>query len=68
MKTQEIILEHEQLIIPLLKDFGLAEEEAQVYLGLLRIGSAKASEISHYTKTDRVKGYKILESLKNKNK
>lgn len=58
-------MEHEQLIIPLLKEFGLAEDDAQLYLGLLRIGSAKASEISHYTKTDRVKGYKILESLKN---
>ena len=65
MKTQEVLLEHEQLILPLLKDFGLADEEAQVYLGLLRMGTAKASEISHYTKTDRVKGYKILESLKN---
>ena len=59
------MLDSEREGIPLLKDFGLEEDEAKVYLGLLRMGSAKASEISHSTKTDRVRGYKILENLKN---
>jgi len=51
--------------MPLLEDYGITEEEARFYVGLLRIGSGKVSEISHYTNTDRVKGYKILENLRN---
>jgi len=51
--------------MPLLQDYGITEEEARFYVGLLRIGTGKVSEISHYTNTDRVKGYKILENLRN---
>ncbi len=51
--------------MPLLEDYGITEEEARFYVGLLRIGTGKVSEISHYTNTDRVKGYKILENLRN---
>ncbi len=65
MDSQEVILEEEKEGIQLLKEFGLEEDEARIYLGLLRMGSGKASEISHFTKTDRVRGYKILENLKN---
>ncbi|MFQ5496880.1 MAG: response regulator [Nitrosopumilus sp.] len=51
--------------IAILQDFGLEEDEAQMYIGLVRMGSAKASEISTFTKIDRVRTYKILENLKN---
>ena len=51
--------------MPLLEEYGITEEEAKFYVGLLRIGTGKVSEISHYTNTDRVKGYKILENLRN---
>ncbi|KAF6242373.1 histidine kinase [Nitrosopumilus sp. b1] len=63
--AQEAVVDFEKEGIELLKDFGLDEDEAKVYLGLLRMGSSKASEISHFTQTDRVRGYKILENLKN---
>ena len=49
----------------LLSDFGLEEDEAQTYVGLVRLGSVKASQISTFTKIDRVRTYKILENLKN---
>jgi len=63
--SQEIVLDEEIEGVKLLKEFGLEEDEARIYLGLLRMGTGKASEISHFTKTDRVRGYKILENLKN---
>ena len=65
METGETLIPDEQEALPLLKDFGLAGDEARVYVGLLRMGSGKVSEISHFTNTDRVKGYKILETLRN---
>jgi len=49
----------------LLQEFGLEEDEAQTYVGLVRLGSVKASKISTFTKIDRVRTYKILENLKN---
>jgi len=65
METGETLIPDEQEALPLLEDFGLAADEARVYVGLLRMGSGKVSEISHFTNTDRVKGYKILETLRN---
>ena len=65
METQELILPEQELVMPLLEDYGISEEEARVYVGLLRMGTGKVSEISHFTNTDRVKGYKILENLRN---
>ena len=64
MENQELILPEEEEVMPLLADYGLTEEEARVYVGVLRIGTGKVSEISHFTNTDRVKGYKILENLR----
>lgn len=65
METGETLIPDEQEALPLLEDYGLAGDEARVYVGLLRMGSGKVSEISHFTNTDRVKGYKILETLRN---
>jgi len=64
MENQELILPEEEEVMPLLEDYGLTQEEARVYVGVLRIGTGKVSEISHFTNTDRVKGYKILENLR----
>ncbi|MBT8173623.1 MAG: response regulator [Nitrosopumilus sp.] len=71
MQVQDISLdddvkesgEHDEITI--LRDFGLEEDEAQTYVGLAQLGSVKASEISAFTKIDRVRTYKILENLKN---
>lgn len=65
MENQELVLPEEEVVMPLLEEYGLTEEEAQVYIGVLRMGTGKVSEISHFTNTDRVKGYKILENLRN---
>jgi sugar-specific transcriptional regulator TrmB/CheY-like chemotaxis protein len=64
MENQELVLPEEAHVMPLLEDYGLTEEEARVYVGVLRMGTGKVSEISHFTNTDRVKGYKILENLR----
>ncbi len=48
------MLMQEQEIFILLKDFGLSDDEAQVYLGLLRMGGGKASEISYFTKIEKM--------------
>lgn len=65
MESQELVLPEQEIVMPLLEDYGITEEEARVYVGLLRMGTGKVSEISHFTNTDRVKGYKILENLRN---
>ena len=65
MDGPQLLLDSEKEGIELLQDFGLDSDESRVYLGLLRMGASKASEISHFTKTERVRGYKILENLKN---
>lgn len=65
MENQELVLPEEEVVMPLLEEYGLTEEMARVYIGVLRMGTGKVSEISHFTNTDRVKGYKILENLRN---
>ncbi|MBA4718332.1 MAG: response regulator [Nitrosopumilus sp.] len=72
MQDQEILLndttdtQDEKLDeITLLQDFGLEKDEAQIYFALVKLGSVKASEISTFTKINRVRTYKILENLKN---
>lgn len=72
MQTQDIALDDridtiddELDEISILQDFGLEEDEAQTYVGLVRLGSVKASKICNFTKIDRVRTYKILETLKN---
>lgn len=49
-----------------LKDFGLTENEAEVYLILTRLGSASASEILLKTKIHRINLYDLLERLQEK--
>ena len=71
MQVQDITLdtelddEGELDEVSILQNFGLEEDESQTYIALLRMSSAKASEISTFTKIERVRTYKILENLKN---
>lgn len=46
-----------------LKEFGLDEKKAKIYLALLELGSAKAHEIAHKAKVTRPTAYDILEKL-----
>jgi HTH-type transcriptional regulator, sugar sensing transcriptional regulator len=46
-----------------LKNFGLTENEAEVYLVLLKLGWATASEIAEKTQIHRINIYDILERL-----
>lgn len=50
----------------ILKEFGLTEKEAEVYLSLLELGPATASEITEKTRIHRISVYDILERLQNK--
>ncbi|MDP2946966.1 MAG: helix-turn-helix domain-containing protein [Nanoarchaeota archaeon] len=49
-----------------LQDFGLTENEAEIYLILLKLGSATASEITQKSKIHRINIYDILERLQEK--
>jgi len=49
-----------------LQDFGLTENEAEVYLILLKLGSSTASEILEKTSIHRINLYDILERLQEK--
>ncbi|MBI2184069.1 MAG: hypothetical protein HYU39_03825 [Thaumarchaeota archaeon] len=50
-----------------LTTYGLSEEEARVYVDLAKIGSSKASTIASRLRYDRVKTYRILNKLRDKN-
>ena len=49
-----------------LQEFGLTENESDIYLILLKIGSASASEITQKSKIHRINIYDILERLQKK--
>lgn len=46
-----------------LKEFGLDDKKAKVYLAMLELGTAKAHEIAHKAKIARPTTYDILEKL-----
>ena len=58
-----MLMDEEQLISHL-QDFGLNKVNAEVYVALLRLGPSKASQICNFIRTNRVKGYRTLENLK----
>ncbi len=35
MENQELILPEQEVVMPLLEDYGITEEEARVYVGIL---------------------------------
>jgi len=48
MENQELVLPEEEVVMPLLEEYGLTEEKARVYIGVLRMGTGKVSEISQF--------------------
>lgn len=60
----EIILQQSQLLQEKLQEFGLSEEEAQVYLTVLELGGSFASTIASQAKIPRVNCYYVLENLR----
>lgn len=54
----------ESELVSKLQDFGLSQGAAEIYLAMLKIGPAKASQICKFACTNRVKAYRILDSLK----
>lgn len=53
-------------LIGKLKKLGFTENEAKIYLGLLSMGEATASEIHEYTHVPRTKTYSTLERMSKK--
>jgi sugar-specific transcriptional regulator TrmB len=49
-----------------LKDFGLTEIEAEIYLFLARQGASKGTEVAKQTKKDKAQIYHILRNLQSK--
>ena len=49
-----------------LEEFGLTENEAEIYLLLLKLGNANAAEISQRTQVHRINVYDILDRLQEK--
>ncbi|OGJ51249.1 hypothetical protein A2335_00105 [Candidatus Peregrinibacteria bacterium RIFOXYB2_FULL_32_7] len=50
----------------ILKDIGLNDKEAEIYLSALKLGQAKVSEIAELAKINRVTAYDVLEKLMQK--
>ena len=63
MLDEDLVDEDE--LISQLQSFGLTEMDAKVYTGLLKAGPSKVSQISNFAGINRLKGYRILENLKN---
>ena len=55
---------NEEELVSNLQDFGLSKDEAEIYVGLLRAGPSRVSQISNFIQINRVKGYRMLENLK----
>lgn len=63
MLVKDLVDEDE--LISQLRSFGLTEMDAKVYTGLLKLGPSKVRQISNFADIHRIKGYRILENLKN---
>jgi len=61
-----VITVTETEIISVLRDFGLTEKEAEVYVFLAKTGSQRAGEVSKRLKMHKAEVYRILEVLKGK--
>ena len=56
----------ENEIVSVLKDFGLTEKEAEVYLFLAKTGVQRANEVSKRLKMHKAQVYRILDVLESK--
>lgn len=50
-------------LVSIVKNIGLGEKEARVYLASLELGSSNVANISHRARVNRVTAYDILEKL-----
>ena len=55
---------NEEDLVSNLQDFGLSQDESEIYVGLLRAGPSRVSQICNFIQINRVKGYRLLENLK----
>lgn len=53
-------------LIKIVKQLGLTEKEARVYLACLELGSSPVSDIAHRSRINRVTAYDVLEHLMKK--
>jgi sugar-specific transcriptional regulator TrmB/CBS domain-containing protein len=53
-------------VISVLRDFGLTQKEAEVYVFLTKSGIQKAGEVSKRLKMHKAQVYRILETLRNR--
>lgn len=53
-------------LIPMLKNFGLSDNEAKVFIALASFGDSRASEIAKNTNVPRSKIYEIIKNLHKK--
>jgi HTH-type transcriptional regulator, sugar sensing transcriptional regulator len=66
-KSQKLVINvTESEIRSVLKDFGLTEKEAQVYIFLVKSGFQKAGRVSEQMKMHKAQVYRILEVLRNR--
>jgi len=56
----------DEKLIAVLKEYGLSEKEAKIYLVTLELGSAPASTIARRAGIKRVTAYALLQDLKTK--
>ena len=56
----------ENEIVSVLRDFGLTEKEAEVYLFLAKTGVQRAGEVSRRLKMHKAQVYRILEALQSR--
>ncbi len=57
---------NQQLIEKILRNVGLTEKEAEIYIFLAKHKALKGAEIAKLTNTDKAEAYRILRSLQNK--
>jgi sugar-specific transcriptional regulator TrmB/CBS domain-containing protein len=61
-----VITVTEREIVTVLRDFGLTEKEAEVYMFLAKTGVQKAGEVSARLRMHKAQVYRILEVLRNR--
>ena len=54
---------NEDELISNLQEFELSKDEAEIYVGLLRAGPSRVSQICNFIQINRVKGYRLLGNL-----
>ena len=59
------IFEHEKSLVEMLKEFGLTQLQAEVYLTLIKLGPSYARDLVSELRVNRVDIYRVLRTLRN---